>query len=295
MRANTLRASLAIVAIAVVPLVAHPGSGIVVDRQGQVFFIDTGAGVWKIDTQGRLTKQDGTMFHWMALDAGGGLGSSRLPTSPAGEFSRISINPTLIVASDFPVAVARDGVLFYPERRPDGRVELRRWTSSGVSSVLATLPARTESGLLRDLNGLAAGADGTVYYSENAAVRRVASGGDISTVAARVVVPNCEAIPGIEPATTPYLRGLDVAEDRTVYVAAAGCGAVLRISPRGEVAVVLRATSPWSPTGVALAGRDVYVLEYVHTVVESRRDWTPRVRRLRPDGTVTIVASISRQ
>jgi hypothetical protein len=36
------------------PTFAHPGAGIVVDRRGQVFFIDTGAGVWKIDLQGEV-------------------------------------------------------------------------------------------------------------------------------------------------------------------------------------------------------------------------------------------------
>ncbi len=35
---------------------AHPGSGIVVDAQGQVFFQDSAARtVWKIDTQGKVT------------------------------------------------------------------------------------------------------------------------------------------------------------------------------------------------------------------------------------------------
>src|SRR5207247_6164157 len=34
---------------------AHPASGIVVGAQGEVFFIHTGHGVCKIDTQGQLT------------------------------------------------------------------------------------------------------------------------------------------------------------------------------------------------------------------------------------------------
>src|SRR5262249_60253919 len=55
------------------PALAHPGAGIVVDRQGQVFFIDTGAGVWKIDRQGQLKKHPGDAFHWMAIDRRGGL------------------------------------------------------------------------------------------------------------------------------------------------------------------------------------------------------------------------------
>src|SRR5438034_1338595 len=43
----------------------HPGSGIAVDRFGQVYFLDTGSGLWKIDTLGRLTKLSGLKNHWL--------------------------------------------------------------------------------------------------------------------------------------------------------------------------------------------------------------------------------------
>jgi len=33
----------------------HPGSGIVIDKYGQIYFTDTGKGVWKIDVKGHLT------------------------------------------------------------------------------------------------------------------------------------------------------------------------------------------------------------------------------------------------
>ncbi len=47
---------------------AHPGSGIVVDKYGNVYFTDTGKGVWKIDTQGKLTYIPASKFHWMTID-----------------------------------------------------------------------------------------------------------------------------------------------------------------------------------------------------------------------------------
>jgi len=37
----------------------HPGSGIVVDRDGNVYFTDTGSGIWKLDRQGKPTKVHG--------------------------------------------------------------------------------------------------------------------------------------------------------------------------------------------------------------------------------------------
>src|SRR4030095_9240499 len=55
------------------PALAHPGSGIVVDDRGQVFFQDTlGRTIWKIDAEGKLTEFHlGIGGHWMCLDAGG--------------------------------------------------------------------------------------------------------------------------------------------------------------------------------------------------------------------------------
>ncbi len=41
---------------------AHPGSGIVVDRQGRVYFTDTGRGVWKIDKEGNFTDMRSSRF-----------------------------------------------------------------------------------------------------------------------------------------------------------------------------------------------------------------------------------------
>jgi hypothetical protein len=55
-----------------IPASAHPGSGIVVDRQGQVFFQDTRVRtIWKVDEQGNLTKYtDMVGGHLMALTPG---------------------------------------------------------------------------------------------------------------------------------------------------------------------------------------------------------------------------------
>jgi sugar lactone lactonase YvrE len=44
-------------ALFVVSARAHPGSGIVVDQNGQVFFQDiVGGAIWKIDERGKLSK-----------------------------------------------------------------------------------------------------------------------------------------------------------------------------------------------------------------------------------------------
>jgi sugar lactone lactonase YvrE len=293
MKPFVFAATLAFLAIA--SLSAHPGSGIAVDRRGQVYFADTGGGVWKIDSSRRVTQVDPTRFHWLAIDLDGRFAKGRMPTAPGGDFVRAGVDPTLIMSSDFPVVIGQDGAFYYPAPSgPNKRVQLLRLAPNGDRSVLATLPAATESGPLAWINGLAAGPDGSIYYSENQAVRRVSARGEISTVAAKVSVADCIDVPGNERGVGVFLRGLAITPDGTVYVAAAGCGAVLRISSSG-VTVIHRTTPPWSPTAVAVAGPDVFVLEYLHTATEDRQAWLPRVRQLHANGTSTILAAISRR
>ena len=54
------------------------------------------------------------------------------------------------------------------------------------------------------------------------------------------------------------------------------------------------ATAPWAPTAVAVAGRDVYVLEYLHTPGDDRREWIPRVRKIAANGAVSTLAASTR-
>jgi hypothetical protein len=79
-----------------------------------------------------------------------------------------------------------------------------------------------------------------------------------------------------------------------VFVAASGCGAVLKITPRGQVTKVLRTLSPWSPTAVATSPSGLYVLEYLHSTTEDRQAWLPRVRKVLPDGKIVDIASVQR-
>jgi hypothetical protein len=89
------------------------------------------------------------------------------------------------------------------------------------------------------------------------------------------------------------LRGLDVARDGTIYVAASACRALLKITPDRAVTTIFRNDPPWSPTGVVVSGDVVYVLEYLHTIGE-RREWLPRVRKLERDGSSAVITQIER-
>jgi hypothetical protein len=273
---------------------AHPGSGIVVDGRGNAYFVDTGGGVWRADSGGTLAHVGDPRFHWIAMDDGERPPGSRLPSIP-GEIEAIGSKPTLLVSSDVPIAIGSDGTLYYPELGRDQRLRLMKVSRSGVRAALAVLPSATqEAGApLRWINGLAAGPDGSLHYTEDRAVRRADRRGVVTTLAENLSVPDCAAIPGTE-GSAPYLRGLAVAADGKVLVAASGCGAVLEVSPRGEVRPVLRTSPPWSPTAVATSPSGVYVLEYLHTTAEDRQAWVPRVRKILANGTIVDVGAVQR-
>jgi len=291
LRTSCRRAFLTLAAVCLLstPLFAHPGAGIAVDHLGQVYFLDTGSGLWKIDTKGNLSWLSKTLFHWLAIDANNRFASSTLPTGAAGEIQTIGTNPTVLLASDWPIAVGHDGNLYYQSGQA-GSLKVMRRIPSGRTSVLATLPPTVNGKPLADLNGIVAGPDGSLYYTEDTAIRRISAQGRISTVA-RVRAP---ANPPSIPATNqhPYLRGLAVDARGVMYVADTGDARVLKITPNGKITTLLQTQSPWSPTAVALFGSDVYVLEFLHTTEDNRRQWLPRVRKLASDGTETVIATI---
>ena len=291
----TLSTALALVVLFSASIMAHPGSGIVVDRHGEVYFIDTGAGVWKIDLHGKLTQLPGPRFHWMAIDPDDCFRTVTLPAGPRGDIERVGATPTLLVASDYPIAIGSNGNLFYPSYASASGLQMMELTPSDRTSVFTKLSA-ARGGDLRHVNGLNAGPDGSLYYSEDNAIGRISARGQVSTVIANLTVPSCVSIPGT---TRPMLRGLAADSQGTIYVAASGCASVLKVSARGQVTTVLQLQSPWTPTAVALFGSDIYVLEYLQTAAsmepEDRRAWLPRVRKITANGKSSIIASIDRR
>jgi DNA-binding beta-propeller fold protein YncE len=294
--------TLLFVPIMVSTAIAHPGGGIVVDRKGHVYFVDTGSGVWKLDEKGRLSRHPGAAFHWLTLDPRGRFTDRDMPRNVGGELPVVGPDPTLILSSDFPVAFGSDGAFYYPQAGPDHRVRIMRKALGAEPSVFATLPLALERGPTGKsepapwVHGIAAGPHGSLYYAEQAAERRIAPDGTISTIAEKITVSGC-----VHPAAItddrigPGLRSLDVTRDGTVYVAASACCALLKITPDGTLSVVARGDDSWSPTGVAVSGNELYILEYRYIPAERREDWIPRVRKVASDGTVSVVATVKRR
>jgi sugar lactone lactonase YvrE len=273
------------------PAIAHPGSGIAVDRLGQVYFLDTGSGLWKIDTQGKLTKLSSTRFHWLTIDPNSQFASIRLLSGSLTDIVTVGTNPTLLLSSDTPIAMGQDGNLYYPSGAP-GNLQIMRMLPASVTSVLVTLPRTTRGLPLPHLNGLTAGPDGSMYYTEDGSIRRISAQGQVSTAANVPALLGGPSIPGIGASSRPLLRGLAVDAGGVMYVACEGDGRVLKITPGGKVTTLVQTESPWSPTAVAFYGTDVYVLEFLHTARDVRSDWLPRVRKITSEGTTTIIATL---
>ena len=277
---------------------AHPSSGIVVDDQGDVFFSDLDRGVLKIDARGSVTavvpKEGG---HWLSLDASGSFSKVDFEKSPHWPrwFKRrtpTGVRPALISDGGSPLVVAPDGNLYYvcnDERMIPGGLLIAQLTPDGKETLLSPAFRRT-SDELGGIKGLAIGPDGSLYASYPKAVLIFTLDGKVTTLLNPVVVADSEKQPPAKDA--PFLRGLAVDAHGVVYVAATGCRCVIKILPAGHVETVLKAEAPWSPTGIALKGGDIFVLEY-NVINDAAHDYLPRVRKLGHDGKVTTLTTFA--
>jgi hypothetical protein len=284
--------------------VAHPSSGIVVDEDGQVFFTDNGGdsksgSLWKIDAKGKLSRVHNAGWHWLALDGKDRFSKEDLKKwfekQLTMNFDRMPLADSkgaLLQADGAPFVVEREGNLCWAK----GNLEIARLSPKGEVTLLA--PALKETaGKLGGIKGLAAGPDGCLYAACPSAILKIKADGKVITLVHPIALKDVDTdLPeGTPEDQKPFLRGLAVDSQGTVYAAATGCRCVVKVGPDGKVEVVMKAEGPWSPTGVAVHGEDVYVLEYTDPNKGDHDGWLPRVRRLGRDGKVTTLATISKK
>ena len=286
------------------PLGAHPGSGIVVDDRGTVYFTDTGKGVWRIGPGGALTLISKSAMHWMAIDRSGKFAGAR---DEFGEwFGRLTTRgdkPTLISCSDFPCVVGADGNLYFAHMHS---LRIVRRTPEGKESALATPRAfKADPSRPLGVSGMACGADGTIYLVAMDSLNQTEGTGQHTLYAVGVegsvravardfvkdLLPAEQRHPEVRP---QYCRGMAVDAENNVYVAATGNRCVMKLSPSGEASTVLKCEKPWTPTGVDVSGGEVFVLEYDDETPTEGRNWPPRVRKVGRDGKVRTLATVVR-
>jgi sugar lactone lactonase YvrE len=275
---------------------AHPPSGIVVDDQGRIYFLDHG--LVRIEPSGSLTTiQDSSGGHWMALDT---VGNNPF-VSTLGPYHRVSVDGNSLFFGDgAPLAFGPDGSLYYAtngsreESFPAGALAVARLSPSGERSLFSP---QLQEELARHQDGiqnLIFAADGSLYVSTWKGILKLDRDGSITRRLYPIAMPDCDNDPADHNpanASSPLLRGIGVDAEGNLYVAATSCHRVLKIAPDGSVQTILKSERPWTPTGIAVAGRDVYVLEYTNANGPRTEGWYPRVQRLRAGGTwKTLVA-----
>ena len=118
--------------------------------------------------------------------------------------------------------------------------------------------------------------------------------GTFTIVRQSIAVPDCDRYlpPNTPPVHEPFVSGVTVSPAGDIHLAATGCRRVLKLDPNGRVSTVLKAETPWSPTGVAFHADDLYVAEWTNAHSE-QHDYRPRVRKVGRDGKVTTVGTAS--
>lgn len=282
---------------------AHPAWGIVVDRQGQVYFSDLKT-IWKIDVQGKLSvfRAGRDHTHDLNIDEAGhlyGAENSYDPATqrffsaiwkmtPAGSFSYL-LAPTEHPPNGTSIWRDRDGNMYhftnYPKhellvlkRTPDGNVTPLAGNSNALRSYRQGSPYSS--------GGTALGADGTLYFTNGENVYKLTTTGTLTPLARNLLKENSKE----KPAGGTPLFGIAVDAQGNAYVADYGNQRILKIAPDGQLTTLIRAEGLWFPTGVAVSGNDLYILENSSTPTSSPVG--TRVRKLSPDGKVSVLAIV---
>lgn len=283
---------------------AHPGTGIAVDRQGRVYFTDLKR-IWRWEPGGRVTAVvTARHSHAIRLDADGCLEGEHLTYDPLSERWQSSawrleedgtVRDTAPAAEGFPFlftpAVAPDGTRYYAHVDNNRRdvSEIHRRTPGGRTELLAGGAYGYADGVGREarfgpIGAIAVGPGGELYVTDEVAVRKVPPSGRVTTLArgGRLLKPSFFA--RHFEGRFGKMMGLAVDSRGNVFAANYGAGRVVAVAPSGKVSSVMESGDSWSPSGVALSGEDLFVLEY------GAND-SVRVRRL-SSGTVTTLAVI---
>ena len=307
----------AVVLILTPAMLAHPATGIVVDRTGQVYFSDLET-IWKLDADRKLSVfrpgVSGRHVHELAIDDQDNIYGEDISYEPATKkwISDVwKMTPagalTYLVAptTDPPRALTirrdRDGntysidqnnhlkqrtILF--RRTPDGQV------TPFAGAAYGRRDGKGTSAQFSSVGSLAFGSDGNLYLTDGISLRKVTMDGTVTTVATNLNARTSEDKPVLFEGLYGSLAGLTVTTNGVAYVADAGNRRLLRISPEGKVDVALRTDPPFFPNGVfATPSGEVYVLEVGLTLPNLTSG--PRVRKLMTDGKSVVLTVVGQE
>lgn len=306
--AMSLRVALVLVVIALMLATsraeAHEGWGIVVHRSGWIYVADIPANIiWRISRDGKVELvAAGKHSHALVLDSAGNVyGTNPHLTLPIRSVWRLSLNGQLsdIIAptENFPLGLqsfmmdstgnlysanarnAQTPELLLLRRSPDGQITTLAGGTVGHRDGISSTAQFT------GIDGMAWGPDGSLYLTDGSYVRRVFQDGTVTTLG---------TAPLTERKWDEDLLGIAVAASGDVYVADHAGRRILRITPTGAASTVQRTGWLWTPTGIAVAGDGLYVLEHLRMPLAILGDLAIgpylRVRIISEGGSVTELA-----
>jgi sugar lactone lactonase YvrE len=286
---------------------AHEGWGIVVDREGQIYFSDIPTNtIWRITRDGNLEKVLSKHSHALVLGEDGSIyGTQEHHAAAVGGVWRIapdgSFSDVFTPVRDFPLnlhpfIIDRAGNIYstnsisFPNQsdkttllkaKPDGEVTILAGGTRGYRD------GQGSEAQFSGIDGMAWATDGSLYVTDGVYVRRVAMDGTVTTLGNGALTSQSYG---------EDLMGLAVSSGGSVYVADYSQRRLLQLLPDGNTRTVLETGLIWSPTGVTKIGEDLYVLEHLRMplVILGNLEIGPytRVRKISPDGTVERIATV---
>ena len=272
----------ALLLLAARPSLAHPGTGIVEDAQGNIYYTDLEQ-VWRLAPDGsRTVAVPGVHTHELHLDSAGNLygehswyegeatnrwGHRVWRRSPGGAIANV-VPPTAGFRTDYSFVRDSAGNMY----SADGEGRIVRRSPNGTRALVSGRK-------FGEVRSILASPDGVLHLIAGGDLWRVERDGG-----ARVLASGLSEQIVTQPFVNERHRIMGLWSDPrgNVYAAIWGGQKVKRIDPRGRVTVAARSTCPWSPSGglVARDGR-LWLLEYsVDNAVRVRPADEPRAGRL---------------
>ena len=291
---------------------AHPATGIVVDRKGNVFFSDLET-IWKLGPDGTLSVfrpgVSGRHVHELAIDehdniygADVGYESQKYiedvwKMTPEGKLTYL-LEPIADPPRGMSIWRNHEGNMYRVEQNNHTKTQtllLRRTPGGNVTTLAGSayghLDGKGAAARFGSIGGMAFGFDGSLYLTDGDSVRKVAMDGTVSTLASKLAEPTDKDKQPLFGGSYRTLAGLTVDSDGSVFLADPGNRRLLKVTGAGKVDVVLRSEPPYFPNGaVATASGDVYVLEVGFTLPNISSG--PRIRKLSRDGKIVTLATV---
>ena len=283
---------------------AHVGTGIDLDQQGRIYFTDTYHNcVWRLETNGALTKVlEGVHLDYLIVGDDGYIYVTKdgvWKMSPQGEMTEVLTQTQFPAGPGRLLCIDRQANIYFVAPSPKAVPQIYRRSPDGKVILIAGGDVQQQpAAMFTHINSAVCAADGSLYLRDDQSIRRIAPGGRVSTLAHGEDAASAE---GGEESLVRTM-GMTVDNAGNVYVANYWKRAVIKLTPDGQVSMLVTSRWPWVPVGVTWSAANIYVLERMgnpygpSSLVEvstlADRLSSPRVRKISADGAITTVVAV---